>query len=90
MRSVDPEAPESLKQALITDWRTAELDQLDRFILDYAERTTLRAHTIDREYIDGLRAIGMDDVMLHDIVQVTAYFNYVNRLADALGVELEQ
>ncbi|MBD3332719.1 peroxidase [candidate division GN15 bacterium] len=74
----------------MSDWRTAELDQLDRFILDYAERITLRAHTITREYVDGLRAIGMDDTMLHDVVQVTGYFNYINRLADGLGVELEE
>ena len=45
---------------------------------------------IDRAYIETLREAGFDDQMLHDAVQVIAYFNYVNRLADGLGVELEE
>ncbi len=36
-----------------------------------------------------LRALGLDDVALHDTIQVVAYFNYINRIADAVHVELE-
>ena len=39
--------------------------------------------------LDALRAHGFDDRAIHDAVQVIAYFNYINRVADALGVEPE-
>ena len=74
---------------MITDYRTADIDQIDRFVLSYAEKITREPASIDRHYIEGLRSAGFDDRMLHDVVQVAAYFNYVNRLADGLGVELE-
>lgn len=82
-------APDHLKKQLTSDFRSAEIAFLDRLILGYAEMITLRAHAITRDHIDSLRAEGLTDLMLHDIVQVTAYFNYVNRIADGLGVELE-
>jgi len=39
--------------------------------------------------LDALRAAGLDDRAIHDAVQVIAYFNYINRVADSLGVEPE-
>ena len=39
--------------------------------------------------VDALRAAGFDDRAVHDATQVVSYFNYINRVADALGVELE-
>lgn len=39
--------------------------------------------------MDALRAAGFDDTAIHDAAQVIAYFNYINRVADALGVDLE-
>lgn len=43
-----------------------------------------------RRDLDPLRAQGLDDRAIVDLNQVVAYFNYVNRIADGLGVELEQ
>ncbi|RME19667.1 MAG: hypothetical protein D6800_14025, partial [Candidatus Zixiibacteriota bacterium] len=80
---------DTLKEKLVTDWRTADLCEFDRLMLDYVERVARAAYEIDAAYIDNLKAHGFTDRMLHDIVQVTAYFSYVNRLADGLGVELE-
>ena len=80
---------EALKESLTGDYKKAAVSDLDRLILSYAEKITREAHTIDQAYIDSLKVNGLDDRMLHDIVQSTAYFNYVNRLADGLGVELE-
>ncbi len=40
--------------------------------------------------IDQLRAVGLDDVAIHDATQIIGYFNYINRVADALGVEREE
>ena len=43
-----------------------------------------------RADIEGLRAFTFTDVAIHDAVQVIAYFNYINRVADALGVDPEE
>lgn len=40
--------------------------------------------------VDALRAAGFSDPAIHDASQVVSYFNYINRIADALGVELEE
>ena len=43
-----------------------------------------------REFdVVGLRQVGLDDVAIHDAIQVISYFNYINRIADAVDVELE-
>ena len=80
---------DALKQQLVTDYRTADITEQDKLILEYAERITREAPSITQEYINKLKGHDMPDRMLHDIVQVASYFNYVNRLADGLGVDLE-
>ena len=37
----------------------------------------------------ALRAVGLDDVAIHDAIQVIAYFNYINRVAEGVGTESE-
>jgi alkylhydroperoxidase family enzyme len=44
---------------------------------------------VTREDLDVLRQHGFDDPVIHDAVQVISYFNYINRVADGLGVDLE-
>ncbi len=80
---------DALKQQLVTDYRTADITDQDKLILEYAEKITRDAASITQDYIDKLKRHHMPDRMLHDIVQVASYFNYINRLADGLGVELE-
>ena len=58
-------------------------------MLDFAVRLTHSPAAIRREELDALREVGFDDVAIHDIVQVTALFNYFNRLADGLGIDPE-
>ena len=89
MRSEGNNVPESLKEQLLDDYSTADISDEEKVYLEYAEQITVEPAAIDREYIDSLKARGLDDEKLHDIVQVASYFNYINRLADALGVELE-
>ena len=58
-------------------------------MLDYVAKVTIEPWTVTAEDIDYLKATGFDERAILDICQVTAYYGYVNRLADGLGVELE-
>lgn len=71
------------------DYREAPLAPADRAMLDFAVKLTTASWTVRPEDLDGLRAVGFDDGAIHDIVQVTALFNYYDRLADGLGIDME-
>ena len=58
-------------------------------MLDFAARLTRAPSSIGPGDLDDLRRHGFDDAAIHDIVQVTALFNYYNRLADGLGIDPE-
>jgi uncharacterized peroxidase-related enzyme len=71
------------------DWRKADLSRSDRAMLAYAVKLTLEPWHMVREDVAALRAAGFDDADILDINQITGYYAFVNRLADGLGVELE-
>jgi|TARA_B100000959_G_scaffold272886_1_gene322764 uncharacterized peroxidase-related enzyme len=71
------------------DWRTAGLSATDTALMTYAERLTRAPWEIRRGDLDDLRAAGLADEQMSDAAQVIAYFNYINRIADGLGVDLE-
>jgi uncharacterized peroxidase-related enzyme len=75
--------------ALKTDWRTAALEPADAALCLFAEKLTRTPAEMAEADADTLRACGFDDVAIHDAIQVVAYFNYINRVADAVHVELE-
>ncbi len=58
-------------------------------MLEYAVKLTRTPQAMLPEDLQPLRDIGMTDAEILDVCQVTCYYNYVNRLADGLGVELE-
>lgn len=58
-------------------------------MLEYAIKLTRTPHAVTRADVDRLRAAGFDDTGVLDVCQIVCYYNYVNRLADGLGVELE-
>ena len=78
-----------MPRALAGDPDGVEVDPADRAMLDYALKLTRRPGGMQETDLAPLREAGFDDRAILDIAQVTAYFNYVNRLADGLGVELE-
>jgi alkylhydroperoxidase family enzyme len=58
-------------------------------MLDYALKLTRTPAEVTAVDVDRLRRAGFDDRAIHDICAVTAYYAFVNRIADGLGVELE-
>ena len=80
---------EQLLAALSSDYTTADLAPADRAMLAYAVKLTRQPSAIATEDIAALRAAAFDDRAIHDICAITAYFAFVNRIADGLGVEVE-
>jgi uncharacterized peroxidase-related enzyme len=81
-----PEIP----RALARDPSEAMLDPPDRAMVDYAVKLTRTPHSISSDDVAELKQVGFDDAAVLDICQVTSYYAYVNRLADGLGVQLEE
>ena len=77
---------EKLVRAICEDYAHAPIDATDRAMLDYASKITQDATTVSRADHDRLRAHGFDDVGILQITLIASWFNYINRVADALGV----
>ena len=58
-------------------------------MLSYAEKLTREPGAIGKADVEGLRAVGFEDIDILHIVEVTSYFAYANRIADGLGIPLE-
>ncbi|MEN8112855.1 MAG: peroxidase [Actinomycetota bacterium] len=71
------------------DWRTAGLDEGTEALLEYAERLTTDVKGCGSDDVAVLREAGWDDRGIHDAAQIVAYFNYINRVAEGLGIEPE-
>ena len=79
----------SLVEHLKRDYRQAPIPASDLKMLDYAVKLTATPWQVCEHDIKKLRSAGFGDSAILDINQITGYFNFVNRLADGLGVELE-
>ena len=77
---------EELVKALQEDYKTAPISEQDRAMLDYVTQLTRDATLISRPDHDHLRATGFDDRAILQITLIASWFNYINRVADALGV----
>jgi uncharacterized peroxidase-related enzyme len=80
---------ERLLRAATDDGAWSALAARDRAMLEYALKLTRAPSSVRREDVDGLRAHGLTDEAIHEVAQVTALFNYYNRLADGLGIDPE-
>ena len=58
-------------------------------MLEFVEKSTRSPSAMTPADLDVLRGCGFSDVDILDIVHITSYFNYINRVADALGVDAE-
>ena len=77
---------QDLVTALQADYTTAPISEQERVMLDYVAQITRDATRISREDHERLRAVGFDDQGILQITLIASWFNYINRVADALGV----
>jgi uncharacterized peroxidase-related enzyme len=80
---------ELLVKGLKENYQNVDLDQKVKAILDYAVQLTVKPHSVKDEHVQKLRDAGCSDLEILDICQITSYFNFVNRMAEGLGVQLE-
>jgi len=76
-------------EALVEDYAHAPLSEADRAMLDYAGQLTQDATRIGPQHHARLRSVGFDDRAILQITLIASWFNYINRVADALGVGRE-
>ncbi len=80
---------DELVRQIRTDYRQAAIEERTRALLAYAEKLTRSPASMCEQDVEELRRHGYSDRAILDAAQVTAYFNYINRIADGLGVDLE-
>jgi len=73
-------------EALRRDYTTAPISEQDRVMLDYVVKLTKDATRCSPADHEALRRVGFDDKGILQITLIAAWFNYINRVADALGV----
>ena len=83
------ERADALVHAVVRDWRQAPLSDADLALCRFGAKITHDQHGSTEDDIEALRGHGFDDGAIHNATQVVAYFNYMSRIADALGVEPE-
>jgi uncharacterized peroxidase-related enzyme len=72
--------------ALQNDYKSAPISEQDRVMLDYVVQLTKDATKISPKDHERLREVGFDDKGILQITLIASWFNYINRVADALGV----
>jgi len=77
---------DGLVESLRNDWRTAPISDAERVMIEYVVQLTQDATRITPEHHERLRAAGFDDRGILQITLIASWFNYINRVADALGV----
>ena len=77
---------DALVRALQDDYENAPISPADRAMLDYAGQLTVDATGVGRDDHERLRGHGFDDRAILQITLIASWFNYINRVADALGV----
>jgi uncharacterized peroxidase-related enzyme len=80
---------QTLVEALEKDYTTAPITPQERVMIDYVVKLTKDSTKVWKNDIEGLRAAGFDDRGILQITLIASWFNYINRVADALGVGRE-
>ena len=88
-RSEIAKTEEEKADQVLHDWRSAPLSPRERAICDYAAKLCGKPGSVSEADLEPLRAVGLDDATITDVVQVVSYFCYINRVAEGLGVDPE-
>jgi len=72
------------------DYRTAPIDKRVRSLLDFAWKLTREQHECREDDVRKLRSEGWSDEAIVEAVGIVGFFNYITRVADGLGVELNR
>jgi uncharacterized peroxidase-related enzyme len=75
--------------AFTVDFRCADIDEATKAMLEFAVKVTKSASTVTPADLEHLRSYGFTDEALFAVVEVVGFFCYVNRIADAFGIELD-
>lgn len=81
---------EDLAAAIEADFESAEISEKRKAMLRYAVKLTRAPGDVGEPDIQGLRKAGFTDIDILHIVEVVAYYAYANRIADGLGIPLEE
>jgi uncharacterized peroxidase-related enzyme len=84
----DGEAPELVKQVK-RDFYGADLDEQEKVMLEFVTKMTVDSKSTTEADIQRMRQAGFDDVQILEVVQLAGWFNCITRIADALGIEVE-
>jgi len=79
-----------LIEALQKDYTTASITTQERVMIDYVVKLTKDATKVWKDDIERLRSVGFDDRGILQITLIASWFNYINRVADSLGVGREK
>lgn len=89
-KAVEVEDETSFAARIAEDWRQMDLPANEQAMLEYVEKITLAATTVTQDDIENLRSNGWSDREVLDILLVSAYYCFRCRMADGLGVELDE
>ncbi|MBX3396753.1 MAG: peroxidase-related enzyme [Phycisphaerae bacterium] len=80
---------DAMVQAIQNDFRQIDLEWDTRVLLDFAMKLTTRPTEMRRCDVEALRDAGFCDADILDAAHIVGYFNYANRVMDALGIQPE-
>lgn len=80
---------DELGDEICADPRRAPLDARRRAIVDFSVTLTVRPGAVTEDDVHALRDVGLEDADILGVVEVAAYYAYANRIADGLGVKVE-
>ncbi len=73
-------------EGLLNDYKTADITEAEKIMCEYVVQLTEDAVQIKPRYHKKLRSVGFDDTAILQITLIASWFNYINRVADALGI----
>jgi len=86
----NPSEADLFVHQIAKNWKQANLAPADQALCEFAEQLTHAPQQMNKEHTVNLQKQGFCDQAIHDASQVISYFNYINRIADSLDVDLEK